>query len=60
MKHIKIKDFGNYDIVVNNKLFIHICRNDVGYSVDLYKYDKYDEDENCYISTCTAWDDDIE
>jgi len=59
IKHIKIKDYDYYDVIVNNKLLVHICRNDVGYNVDLYKHntDPIDED---YISTCTALDDDWE
>lgn len=55
-----------FDVIVNNQLEIHIRRNDIGYSVDLYKYvpqENMQEDhafDDDFISGCTALDDDFE
>ena len=64
---IKMGEDDWFDVIINNELLVHIKRNDVGYSVDLYKNsteeemseDDYDFDGD-FISGCTAWDDDLE
>ena len=55
-----------FDVIVNGELEVHIKRNDIGYSVDLYRHatqeemedDDYDFDDD-FISACTALDDDL-
>lgn len=46
-----------HDTVINDELLVHIKRNDVGYSVDLYN--KNDLTDDGYISSATAFDDDF-
>ena len=46
-----------YDITVNDELGVHIKRNDVGYSVDLYNVNDLSDDG--FISSATALDDDF-
>lgn len=63
---IKLKEDDAFDVIVNGELEVHIKRNDIGYSVDLYRYatqeemeaDDYDFDGD-YISSCTALDEDL-
>ena len=63
---IVLKEDEAFDVIVNGELEVHIKRNDIGYSVDLYKHatpeemedDDYDFDGD-YISSCTAYDDDL-
>lgn len=63
---LRMKEDDCFDVIVNNELEVHIRRNDVGYSVDLYRHatqeemedDDYDFDSD-FISACTALDDDI-
>lgn len=56
----------SFDVIVNGELEIHIRRNDIGYSVDLYKYvdpDKVDDDfyfDDTFIAGVTALDSDLE
>ena len=63
---IKMVEDDYFDVIVNDQLEIHIKRNDIGYSVDLYKYipqESMQEDhdfDNDFISGCTALDDDFE
>lgn len=54
---IALKENDWYDITVNDKLGIHIKRNDVGYSVDLYNV--HDLSDDGFISSATAFDDDF-
>lgn len=64
---IVLKEDEAFDVIVNGELEVHIKRNDIGYSVDLYKHatleemedDDYDFDGD-YISSCTALDDDLD
>ena len=46
-----------HDTVINGELLVHIKRNDIGYSVDLYN--KNDLSDDGYISSATAFDDDF-
>lgn len=46
-----------YDTVVNDELLVHIKRNDIGYSVDLYN--KNDLSDDGYISSAIVFDDDF-
>lgn len=46
-----------YDITVNDQLGVHIKRNEVGYSVDLYNV--HDLSDDGFISSATAFDDDF-
>ena len=46
-----------HDITINDQLGIHIKRNDVGYSVDLYNV--HDLSDDGFISSATAFDDDF-
>ena len=46
-----------HDTVINDELLVHIKRNDVGYSVDLYN--KNDLSDDGFISSVTAFDDDF-
>lgn len=63
---IKMGEDDWFDVVINNELLVHIKRNDIGYSVDLYKNateeemskDDYDFDGD-FISSCIALDDDL-
>lgn len=63
---IKMGEDDWFDVVINNELLVHIKRNDIGYSVDLYKnateeemsQDDYDFDGD-FISGCIALDDDL-
>ena len=56
---IDLQEDESHDIEINNKLVVHIKRNDVGYSVDTYK--KTDEpSDDAYIDSMTVWDDDLE
>lgn len=62
--NINIDPEDSFDVIVNNKLEVHICCNDVGYNVDLYKvYEGSNEEHDYdgdYITTCTAFFDDLE
>lgn len=44
-----------YDTVINDELLVHIKRENIGYSVDLY--DKNDLSDDGYISSAIAFDD---
>lgn len=63
---IKMVEDDYFDVIVNDQLEIHIRRNDIGYSVDLYKYisqENMQEDhafDDSFISGCVALDDDFE
>lgn len=46
-----------HDTVINDVLLVHIKRNDIGYSVDLYN--KNDLSDDGYISSAIAFDDDF-
>ena len=46
-----------HDTVINDELLVHIKRNDIGYSVDLYN--KNDLSDDGFISSATALDDDL-
>lgn len=37
IKNIALLEDDNFDIVINNKLEVHIRRNDSGYSFDFYR-----------------------
>ena len=56
---IYLDEYESFDVIVNKKLRVHICRNDQGYNVDLYKERKNVNDSD-YISTCTAWNNDLQ
>lgn len=64
---IKMVEDDAFDVIVNDELEVHIRCNDIGYSVDLYKYvpqetmedDDYDFDGD-FISGCTALFDDLD
>lgn len=54
---IDLQEDESHDVEIDNKLVVHIKRNDVGYSVDTYK--KTDEpSDDAYIDSMTVWDDD--
>ena len=57
--HIGLKEDDWFDIHINNELEIHIKRNDIGYSVDLYKLktSKFSDDD--FISAAIALDEDL-
>ena len=46
-----------HEITINDQLGIHIKRNEVGYSVDLYNV--HDLSDDGFISSATAFDDDF-
>lgn len=54
---VTLKEDDWYDITVNGQLGVHIKRNEVGYSVDLY--DVHDLSDDGFISSATAFDDDF-
>lgn len=56
---IDLQEDESHDIEIDNKLVVHIKRNDVGYSVDTYK--KANEfSDDVYLDSMTVWDDDLE
>src|SRR5574344_161368 len=56
---IDLQEDESHDIEINNKLVVHIKRNDVGYSVDTYrKANEFSDD--VYLDSMTVWDDDLE
>ena len=54
---VTLKEDDWYDITVNDQLGVHIKRNEVGYSVDLYNV--HDLSDDGFISSATAFDDDF-
>lgn len=59
---ITINEDDFFDVKINNKLLIHIKRNDVGYSVDVYKDNKDPEEmeDSGFIDSITVWDDTLQ
>ena len=56
---IYLQEDESHDIEIDNKLVVHIKRNDVGYSVDTYrKANEFSDD--VYLDSMTVWDDDLE
>lgn len=56
---IDLQEDESHDIEIDNKLVVHIKRNDVGYSVDTYrKASEFSDD--VYLDSMTVWDDDLE
>lgn len=54
---VTLKEDDWYNITVNDQLGVHIKRNEVGYSVDLYNV--HDLSDAGFISSATAFDDDF-
>ena len=54
---VTLKEDDWYDITVNDQLGVHIKRNEVGYSVDLYNV--HDLSDDGFISSATAFNDDF-
>ena len=55
---IALQEDESHDIEIDNKLIVHIKRDDVGYSVDTYK--KTDESsDDIYLDSVTVLDDDL-
>ena len=67
---IDLQEDESHDIEIDNKLVVHIKRNDVGYSVDTYRkanefsdgsHKKANEfSDDVYLDSMTVWDDDLE
>jgi hypothetical protein len=56
---IDLQEDESHDIEIDNKLVVHIKRNDVGYSVDTYK--KANEfSDDVYLDSMTVLEDDLE
>lgn len=49
------------DIKINDELLIHVKRNDVGYSVDVYRDNNDPEkmEDSGFIDSITVWDSDL-
>ena len=54
---VTLKEDDWYNITVNDQLGVHIKRNDVGYSVDLYDVKNLSDDR--FISSAIAFNDDF-
>lgn len=64
-----LQEEGFIDIQINDKLVLHVKRNDQGYTVDFYRalpegitdeqLDEYDFDAD-YIDSTAVWDDQLE
>lgn len=67
---IDLQEDESHDIEVDNKLIVHIKRDDVGYSVDVYRkanefgvnsHRKANEfGDDVYLDSVTVWDDDLD
>ena len=44
MKKLTLSDYDAEDIVINNKIVLHISSNDEGYSFDIYSKKLYDKE----------------